>query len=108
VTADVGAFSIANPPATAFDVPSGLQSECRTSQGDSLATYPPAAPALPNSGKLLRANPRRQLHRRGRQADWLSSLSFRGDTALIVTLHGDVWKLKDVLKPSTDGTEERR
>ncbi|MDQ1423892.1 MAG: hypothetical protein QOD72_1390 [Acidimicrobiaceae bacterium] len=69
------------------------------SQGDSIAADAPAAtPAAPDSGKLLRVNKDGTFSVVVDKLDRPSSLNFVGDTALIVTLNGEVWKIKDVPK----------
>jgi hypothetical protein len=67
------------------------------SQGDSIAPdAAPATPAQPHSGKLLRVNKDGTFTVVVDKLDWPSSLNFVGDTAFIVTLNGEVWKIKDV------------
>ena len=57
---------------------------------------PPAAPALPNTGALVKAN------RDGTFTVVLdglnqpTSLEFIGKTAYVVTLGGEIWKIKGV------------
>jgi hypothetical protein len=66
------------------------------SQGDSPGDVPPASPALPDSGELLRVN------RHGAFAvvvdglDLPTSLDFVGHTAYVTTLNGEVWKIRNV------------
>jgi hypothetical protein len=192
VVADIGAFSINNPPATAFDVPSGLQYALETYRGGFLVTDghhnrvlrvtrdgevseligfdnivptgldvrgktiymaeagpvshvpedgrvvafrpksttvrevasgspllvdvefgrghrlyalfqgifplggPPAAPALPNTGALVKVNRDGTFTAVLDGLNQPTSLEFIGKTAYVVTLGGEIWKIKGV------------
>ena len=58
----------------------------------------PASPALPNSGKLLRANKDGTFSVVVDKLNLPTSVDFAGDTAFVVTLTGEVWKIEDVSK----------
>jgi hypothetical protein len=66
------------------------------SQGDSPGQVPPASPAAPDSGKLLRVNDDGTFSVLVDGLDLSTTLEFIGDTALIVTLNGEVWKVEGV------------
>ena len=73
------------------------------SQGDSPGEVAPATPAMPDSGKLLRVNDDGSFSVLVDALDLSTTLEFAGDTAFVVTLNGEVWKISDVsaLQPST-------
>jgi sugar lactone lactonase YvrE len=73
------------------------------SQGDSPGDVPPATPALPNTGRLLRVNKHGTFSVLVDRLNLPSSLDFVGDTAFVVTLNGEVWKINDV---SDDGERD--
>ncbi len=66
------------------------------SQGDSPGNVPPASPAQPDSGKLLRVNRDGTFTVLVDQLNRPTSLHFVHDDALVVTLNGEVWKIDDV------------
>jgi sugar lactone lactonase YvrE len=66
------------------------------SQGNSPGEVPPASPAQPDSGKLLRVNDNGTFTVLVDGLDLPTSLDFSGDTAFIVTLNGEVWKVDGV------------
>ena len=68
------------------------------SQGDSPGDVPPASPAAANSGKLLRVNADGTFSVLVDRLDLPTSLDFAGDTAFVVTLNGEVWRIKHVSK----------
>jgi hypothetical protein len=65
------------------------------SQGD-FGGGDPGAPATPNTGRLLRVNDNGTFTVLADELNQPTSLHFVGDTALIVTLTGEVWKIKGV------------
>lgn len=65
-------------------------------QGDSPGIVPPGSPAAPASGKLLRVNADGTFSVLVTGLDLASSLHFVGDTAYVVTLNGEVWKIANV------------
>jgi hypothetical protein len=73
------------------------------SQGDSPGDVPPATPALPNTGRLLRVNKHGTFSVLVDRLNLPSSLDFVCDTAFVVTLNGEVWKINDV---SDDGERD--
>ena len=66
------------------------------SMGDSPGDAPPATPALPNSGKLLRVGPGGRLSVLVDGLDRPTSVHFIGDDALVVTYTGEVWRIDGV------------
>ena len=66
------------------------------SQGDSPGTVPAGSPANPTSGKLLRVNDDGTFSVLVDALNLPTSLDFVGDTAFIVTLGGEVWKIDGV------------
>jgi hypothetical protein len=64
------------------------------SQGDSPGDVPPATPAAPESGRLLRVNDDGGFSVLVDELDLPTSLDFVGDTAFIVTLNGEIWKVE--------------
>ena len=68
------------------------------SQGDYSGNPEPASPALQNSGKLLRANKDGTFSVVVDALNLPTSVDFAGDTAFVVTLTGEVWKIEDVSK----------
>ena len=66
------------------------------SQGDSPGDVPPATPAMPDSGKLLRANRDGTFTVLVDRLNRPTSVHFVGDTALVVTLNGEVWRIDHV------------
>jgi len=66
------------------------------SQGESPGDVAPATPALPNSGRLLRVNNDGTFSVLVDRLNLPTSLDFVGDTAFVVTLNGEVWKIDNV------------
>jgi hypothetical protein len=64
------------------------------SQGDSPGEVSPASPAVPDSGRLLRVNDDGSFSVLVEELDLPTSLDFVGDTAFIVTLNGEIWKVE--------------
>ncbi|MDQ6634235.1 MAG: ScyD/ScyE family protein [Gemmatimonadota bacterium] len=60
---------------------------------------PPATPATPNTGSLVRVNADGTLTVITSPLDRPTSLKFIGNTAYIVTLPGDIWKIDNVAGP---------
>ena len=106
----VVSFGLADPAPSAVDVASGFSAIVDVefgpdgvlyalSQGDSPSgVVNPADPAAPNSGKLLRVNDDGTFSVLVDELNLPSSLDFVGDTAFVVTLDGEVWKIKNVSK----------
>jgi hypothetical protein len=69
------------------------------SQGVFRAGDPPGAPALPNTGALLRVNGDGKLTVVADHLNLPTSLELIGNTAYVVTLTGDVLKIEDVSDP---------
>lgn len=63
------------------------------SQGEFPVGAPPAAPALPNTGSLLRVNWNGTLTPIATELDVPTSVEFIGTKAFVVTLGGEVWTL---------------
>jgi hypothetical protein len=70
------------------------------SQGDFPEGDPPGSPALPNTGALVQVNKDGTFTVIADGLDRPTSLEFIGDTAYIVSLAGEVWKIEDVPKKS--------
>jgi len=68
------------------------------SQGDSPGDVPPAAPAKPDSGRLLLVNRNGSFSVLVDELDLPTSLDFVGNTAFVTTLNGEVWKITHVSK----------
>jgi hypothetical protein len=66
------------------------------SQGDSPGIVPPASPALPDSGELLRVNGNGTFSVVVDHLDLPTSVHFVRDTAFVVTLNGEVWRIEGV------------
>jgi hypothetical protein len=66
------------------------------SQGDSPGNVPAATPALPNSGELLRVNNDGTFSVVIDRLNRPSSLEFIGNTAFILTLNGEVWRINSI------------
>ncbi|MEL4318590.1 ScyD/ScyE family protein [Leifsonia sp. YIM 134122] len=66
------------------------------SQGDSPGAVPEGSPALPDSGELLKVNRNGTFSVVVDGLDLPTSVDFRGDTAYVVTLGGEVWKITDI------------
>jgi sugar lactone lactonase YvrE len=60
---------------------------------------PPATPATPNTGSLVRVNSDGTLTVIIAPLDRPTSLKFIGNTAYVVTLPGDIWKIDNVAGP---------
>ncbi|MEO6398948.1 MAG: ScyD/ScyE family protein [Tepidiformaceae bacterium] len=104
-TGKVVSFELASP--TAVDVASGFSAMVDVeigpggvvyalSQGDSPGIVEPGSPAKPNSGKLLRLNANGTFSVVVDRLNLPTSLDFIGDSAFIVTLNGEVWKINGV------------
>jgi hypothetical protein len=66
------------------------------SQGDFLAGNPEGSPALPNTGALVRANRDGSFTVVIDRLNQPTSLEFIKNTAYVVTLGGEIWKIKGV------------
>ncbi len=75
------------------------------SQGDSPGDVTPGAPALPNSGELLRVKGNGTYSVVTAGLNLPTSVDFLGDTALVVTHNGEIWKIPSV---SRSGESERK
>jgi len=69
------------------------------SQGDFPLGDPPGSPALPNTGALLEVNGDGTFIIITDGLDRPTSLEFIGNTAYVVTLTGDIWKIDNVSGP---------
>jgi hypothetical protein len=69
------------------------------SQGDFPVDGLPAEPALPNTGALLRAQDNGTFTVIVEGLNQPTSFQFVGDTAYVVTLGGEVWKIEHVFAP---------
>ena len=67
-------------------------------QGD-FGGGPPGAPALPDTGQLLEVNNDGTFAVLVERLNQPTSLEFIGNTAYIVTLAGEIWKIEDVSDP---------
>lgn len=74
------------------------------SQGDEPGDVVPGTPALPESGEFLRANLDGTFSVVAEGLDLPSSVDFVGDTAYVVTLTGDVWKISGVSDAAGHGS----
>lgn len=68
------------------------------SQGDFPVGDPPGSPAMPNTGALVEVNKDGTFTVIVDGLDRPTSLEFIGDTAYIVSLAGEIWKIEDVPK----------
>ena len=68
------------------------------SQGDFPVGDPPGSPAMPNTGALVLVNKDGTFTVITDGLDRPTSLEFIGDTAYIVSLAGEIWKIEDVPK----------
>jgi hypothetical protein len=69
------------------------------SQGIFPVGSPPATPALPNTGALVKVNADGTFTVITNSLDRPTSLEFIGNTAYVVTLTGEIWKIDGVLCP---------
>jgi sugar lactone lactonase YvrE len=69
------------------------------SQGDFPSGDPEGSPALPNTGALVKVNWDSTFTRITELLNQPTSLEFIGNTAYIVTLTGEIWKIKGVSCP---------
>jgi len=69
------------------------------SQGVFPAGDPPGAPALPDTGALVRANEGGTFDVIADGLNQPTSLEFIGNTAFVVTLTGEIWRIDDVSNP---------
>jgi hypothetical protein len=110
-------FSLGSP--TAMDIASGqpLMVDVEFGRGNALFAIsqgigtpksPPATPALPNTGKFLRVNKDGSFTVIKDGLDRPTSLKFIGNTAYVVTLAGEIWKIDDVGGPSFEHEDDDR
>lgn len=103
-TGKVVAFALGNPKphqvasgySLLVDVELGACGLYALSQGDSPGDVPPGSPALPNSGELLKVNHNGTFSVVAGGLNLPTSVDFRRDTAYVVTIGGEVWKIDDV------------
>jgi len=69
------------------------------SQGDFPNGDPPGSPALPNTGALWEVNTDGTLSLITDELNQPTSVEFIGNTAYVVTLGGEIWKIEDVSDP---------
>lgn len=69
------------------------------SQGDFQVGDPDGAPALPNTGSLVQVNEDGTFSSLVDGLDRPTSLDFIGNTAYVVTLGGEIWRIEDVSCP---------
>ena len=78
------------------------------SQGIGSPGAPPATPAEPNTGLLVRVNRDGTFTTIKGGLDRPTSLKFIGNTAYVVTLAGEIWKIKDVGGQSDEDEDDDR
>ena len=69
------------------------------SQGDWPGSGDPGSPALPNTGALVEVNGDNTFTVITDGLDQPTSLEFIGNTAYVVTLSGEVWRIDRVTRP---------
>ena len=97
-------FSLESPTATEIARGAPLMVDVEFGRGHQLFALsqgtgsggPPATPAVPNTGALVRVNEDGTFTVIKGGLDRPTSLKFIGSTAYVVTLAGEVWKIKDV------------
>ena len=72
------------------------------SQGDWPGSGDPGSPALPNTGALVEVNGDKTLTVITDGLDQPTSLEFIGNTAYVVTLSGEGWRIDRVTRPLSD------
>ncbi len=100
-------FSARSPTATEIAAGAPLLVDVEFGRGRTLFALsqgvgsggPPATPAAPNTGSLLRVNGDRSLTVIIGALDRPTSVKFIGSSAYIVTLAGEIWKIDDVAGP---------
>jgi len=103
-TGKVVAFGLWNPQprdvASGYslitDVAFGACGLYAVSQGDSPGEVPAGSPGLPDSGELLKVNHDGTFSVVVDGLDLPTSVAFKRDTAYVLTLNGEVWKVDDV------------
>ncbi|HYI33419.1 MAG TPA: ScyD/ScyE family protein [Glaciibacter sp.] len=73
------------------------------SQGDSPGDVVAGSPALPNSGELLRVTPNGRFFPVAEGLNLPTSVDFVGDTAFVVNLAGEVWRISGISDSSSHG-----
>jgi hypothetical protein len=69
------------------------------SQGDFPSGGRDGSPALPDTGSLLEVNPDGTMTVVVEGLDQPTSVEFIGNTAYVVNLSGEIWKIEDVSNP---------
>jgi sugar lactone lactonase YvrE len=100
-------FSARSPTATEIAAGAPLLVDVEFGRGRTLFALsqgvgsggPPATPAAPNTGSLLRVNGDRSLTVIIGALDRPTSVKFIGSSAYIVTLAGEIWRIDDVAGP---------
>ena len=69
------------------------------SQGFFVPGHPEGSPAEPNTGALVRVNSDGTFSTLFEPLDRPTSVEFIGNTAYVVTIAGDIWKIEDVSGP---------
>jgi hypothetical protein len=72
------------------------------SQGDFHVGDPPGSPALPNTGSLVQANKDGTFSVISNGLNQPTSLEFVGNTAYIVSLAGEIWKIENVSRQTKE------
>lgn len=93
-----GAVEVASGAPLLVDVEVGF-GVFALSQGDFEEGNPPASPALPNTGALVRANWRGGFDVIVEGLNQPSSLEIVGRKAYVVTLTGEVWRINNIYRP---------
>jgi hypothetical protein len=68
-------------------------------QGDFLPGNPPGSPALPNTGQLVNVNDDSTFTVLANGLNQPTSLEIIGNTAYVVTLTGEIWKIDNLVDP---------
>ncbi|WP_192813738.1 ScyD/ScyE family protein [Microbacterium yannicii] len=103
-TGKVVAFGLWNPQprdvasgySLVTDVAFGTCGLYAVSQGDSPGDVEPGAPALPDSGELLRVNLDGTFSVVADGLDLPTSVAFTRNTAYVLTLNGEIWKIDGI------------
>lgn len=77
------------------------------SQGDFPAGSPDGAPALPNTGALVRVNRDGSFSTIVEGLNQPTSVEFIGDTAYVVSLAGEIWKIENIHDGHDDSDSDR-
>jgi hypothetical protein len=94
-----GAIEVASGASLLVDVEVGDDHDLYAlSQGDFQAGSPEGSPARPDTGSLVKANRRGGFDVIVTGLDRPTSFEFIGDSAYVITLDGEIWKLRGVLR----------